>query len=1075
MPIRPPPKSLLVDTAAQRLAAVIDGMQDGFWQVAADGEIKSANAAYARLVGRELDDIVGRNVADFAIPASTQALTVRRIREIAAHGGTLRFVTQHRHRDGHAVDLEVSATHLPAFDEHVAFLRDVSDVHRAEASMRALRSERDATTNALVEILDATSDGIWRTDAQGRILSANRSYAAMLGYRPDELRDLHVWDVSLYAPTPEAARRVIADIAHAGHRTFATEHRHRDGHAVPVEVSATYLPGRDEVVAFFRDVSERTLREAAEGALREQLAAASKMFAALFEGSSDGMWTVDREGAFTSVNESFCRMLGRAPDELLGEKVASFAAGEATPESVAEHMQRVATGAGADRFERPIRHATGRVVQIEMAVTYLPERGEHLVVGRDVTERNRAAKRLTDIVTATRDGFLIVATDGRITAANPAYCAMVGCAADEIVGRLLSDLSMDDLHPDDVLHTLRAVVSAGGHLAFTTTHRRRDGRPLTLDADTLHLPEYEEFAMFLRDVTEKRRAEAAEAALRAERELQARRFDAILRHSLDGFLAIDDEGIVVDSNEAYATLVGWPLEEIRGSYVGRFVTEETLTEAKANVAVVVAHGAVRVDAVHRHRSGAPIEVEASSWHSKDDDLILVFVRDVRERKRYEAEARMAAFHDALTGLPNRRMLIDRYRRAVASSARKRQHGALMYLDLDHFKLLNDTLGHEVGDGFLREVARRLLACVRPGDTVARLGGDEFVVVLEDLAAGAADAAGQAGVIAERIRAALAQSYLVGDYVHRGSSSIGVVLFEAPRDDLDTELARADSAMYQAKRGGRDGVHFFDAGLQSRLAERAALDREMRAALAAEQFELFYQVQVDAAERACGAEALIRWRHPERGLVMPGAFIAAAEESGFIRLLGAWVLRAACRQLVAWQASPHTRAMRLSVNVSAKQFAQFDFVAHVQDVLDETGAPPSLLRLELTESTALRDVERTVETMRALKGLGVRFSMDDFGSGYSSLTYLRRLPFDELKIDQSFVRGLGQDGVGVAIVRSIVAMSEALGIDVVAEGVETADERAALAAHGCGTYQGYLFGRPIPARDFEAALAAVEAG
>ena len=1059
----------------RRFDAVVDAMQDGFWQVDAEGKIVGANPAYARLVGRDLGEIVGRNVNDFMISGSNPELVQRRLREIADHPGTLRFLTQHRHRDGHTVDLEASATHVPELDGHIAFLRDISEFNRLNRSVRALVAERNADARVLVEILESTADGFWRYDAHGQILAVNRGYAAMLGYRPDEMCGLHIWDISLLTPTPDAALEVIAGIARAGWQTLVTEHRHRDGHTVPVEVSATYLPGRDEVVGFIRDVRERHQREEAERALRDELVVASRSFATLFETSSDGMGTVDREGRYTSVNDAMCRMLGRAPEELLGRLVADSSSGADTPESVSVELQRLVDSAHTDRFEKTLRHASGRVVQIEMASTYLPERGEHVFIGRDVTERNRAAKRLSDIINISRDGFWIVTADGRIATVNPAYCAMVGYDADEIVGRLVSDISLRGLQPEDVARTLRAVREGGGHASLTTSHRHRDGRSITLSVSAMYLAEHDEYAVFLRDVTEKRRAEAAEAALRAEREVQARRFDAILRHSLDGYLAVDRAGVVVDANDAYASLVGWPLDEIRGAPVARFLGVDYLAEAKMIIPAIFASGSARVDAVHRHRDGSLIEVEASAWHAQDDGLILVFVRDVRERKRHEAEARMAAFHDALTGLPNRRMLIDRYRRAVATSARKKQHGALMYLDLDHFKLLNDTLGHEVGDGFLREVARRLLACVRPGDTVARLGGDEFVVVLEDLAVGASEAAGQAGVIAERIRAALAQSYLVGDYVHRGSSSIGVVLFEAPRDDLDTVLARADSAMYQAKRGGRDGVHFFDAGLQSRLAERAALDREMRAALAAEQFELFYQVQVDAAERACGAEALIRWRHPERGLVMPGAFIAAAEESGFIRLLGAWVLRAACRQLVAWQASPHTRAMRLSVNVSAKQFAQFDFVAHVQDVLDETGAPPSLLRLELTESTALRDVERTVETMRALKGLGVRFSMDDFGSGYSSLTYLRRLPFDELKIDQSFVRGLGQDGVGVAIVRSIVAMSEALGIDVVAEGVETADERAALAAHGCGTYQGYLFGRPIPARDFEAALAAVEAG
>jgi diguanylate cyclase (GGDEF)-like protein len=449
--------------------------------------------------------------------------------------------------------------------------------------------------------------------------------------------------------------------------------------------------------------------------------------------------------------------------------------------------------------------------------------------------------------------------------------------------------------------------------------------------------------------------------------------------------------------------------------------------------------------------------------------VVVFLRDITVRKRQEAQLQQAAFHDVLTDLPNRRMLIESWRRASAAVTRHGNRGAVLLIDLDHFKALNDSMGHDAGDAFLRQTATRLRGCVRDVDTVARLGGDEFAVLLVDLSSVMEEAATQASVVAERIRTCLTEDFAINNTIYRGGCSIGVTLFRGDRDELDGLLKFADSAMYQAKRSGRNAVRFFDTLMQDKVTERDARAVELRAALAGDQFVLHYQIQVDADRKPLGAEALVRWMHPERGLIPPGHFIALAEETGIILELGLWVLRSACQQLSAWQASPTTRNLPISVNVSARQFGQRDFVDRVQRVLNETGAPPHLLKLELTESTALRNVDKTIETMHAIKAFGVTFAMDDFGTGYSSLTYLKRLPFDQLKIDQSFVRGLPDDGVGAAIVESIIAMSRALGIEVIAEGIETMSEFQALEARGCFKYQGFLFSRPIPSAEYVSLL------
>ena len=443
--------------------------------------------------------------------------------------------------------------------------------------------------------------------------------------------------------------------------------------------------------------------------------------------------------------------------------------------------------------------------------------------------------------------------------------------------------------------------------------------------------------------------------------------------------------------------------------------------------------------------------------------------DITERKRAEEQIHQLAFYDELTRLPNRRLLIDRLQQALSASARNGQYGAVLFIDLDHFKILNDTKGHGMGDLLLIEVARRLKSCVRDGDTLSRLGGDEFVVVLETLGIHADEAAAQAEMIAEKIRGILSEPYLLKDYPHHTTPSIGIVLFQGHRENLEDLLKYADAAMYQAKTSGRNAIRFYDSALQLAIEARAILDGELHQALAKQQFRLHFQIQVDSLRRPLGTEALLRWEHPERGLVFPMQFIPLAEETGLIVPIGLWVLRSACAQLNAWQQNALTRDLTLAVNVSAKQFHQADFVAQVRSALQDSGAKPSQLKLEMTESIVLENIEDTISKMHEIKLLGVSFSMDDFGTGYSSLQYLKRLPLGQVKIDQSFVRDVATDQNDAAIVQTIIAMAEALGLNVIAEGVETEEQQQFLDLRGCHAFQGYLFGKPAPVGEFESAL------
>ncbi|WP_198674933.1 EAL and GGDEF domain-containing protein [Rhodoferax ferrireducens] len=436
-------------------------------------------------------------------------------------------------------------------------------------------------------------------------------------------------------------------------------------------------------------------------------------------------------------------------------------------------------------------------------------------------------------------------------------------------------------------------------------------------------------------------------------------------------------------------------------------------------------------------------------------------RDITARKRAEEKIERLAFYDVLTELPNRRLLMDRLQQALVASGREKSTGALLFIDLDNFKDLNDTQGHDVGDLLLRQVAQRLVASVREADTVARLGGDEFVVMLQKLDRNVATATAQVEHVGKKILRQLNQVYLLGTLEHHSTPSIGVTLFEDHQQTMDELLKQADLAMYESKSAGRNTLRFFDPAMQALVARRTELELDLRHGLQRNELVLFYQPVVDAHARVVGVEALVRWQHPLRGQVSPAEFIPMAEQTGLILPLGQWVLEVACLQLVRWSAHASTACLSMAVNVSARQFKHPEFVQQVLDLLRETGANPQRLKLELTESLLLTDTQDAILKMTELRAVGVRFSLDDFGTGYSSLSYLKLLPLQQLKIDQSFVRDVLTDPNDAAIARTVLALGQSLGFDVVAEGVETVGQRDFLLKNGCTLFQGYLFGKPAP--------------
>ena len=687
----------------------------------------------------------------------------------------------------------------------------------------------------------------------------------------------------------------------------------------------------------------------------------------------------------------------------------------------------------------------------------------------DVSERKAAESKLRMLSTAIEQSptsVVITNLDAKIEYVNPCFTEATGYSLAEAVGKNPRVLQ-SGLTDASVYRDMWKTLTGGRTWVGELINKRKNGELYFEEAYISPVKDangdVSHYVAVKVDITARKLAE------------DNLRIAAAVFQSQEGMMVADANTVILRVNNAFTRITGYSADEVIGS------TPKVLSSGM--------HDKVFYDAMWDtlHQSGT---WEGEVWNRRKNGeaylerLIITAVRnaggkvtnyvatitDITSSKEASEEIHNLAFYDPLTQLPNRRLLLDRLKQALAVSARSGRYGALLFLDLDHFKTLNDTLGHDMGDQLLKQVSVRLSECVRKVDTVARLGGDEFVVLLENLSSKQIEAAAQTKIIATKIQAALSRPFVIGSHEHHSTGSVGATLFvDQQQAGVEAILKQADIAMYQAKDSGRNAIRFFDQDMQDAVVARANLEHELRAAIAQKQFQLHFQPQVDREGGILGAEVLIRWIHPQLGIVNPGHFIDLAEDTGLILPIGEWVLNAACAQLKAWQEYSYTKNLTLSVNVSAKQFRQADFVEQVQSFINHYGINPSLLKLELTESILFKDINGMISTMNTLRNIGIGFELDDFGTGYSSLQYLKKLPLSQLKIDQSFVRDIAIDHNDRTLVLTIITMAHSLGLEVIAEGVETQQQFDFLKDHGCDHYQGYLFSKPLPVDEFKVLL------
>lgn len=1029
------------------LAATLQAIPDLLFELSESGVYLNVWARDADQLAAQKEQLLGRSVHEM-LPAEAAETVMAALREAAAsgysNGQTIRLELPH---GTSWFELSTAAKNIPhaAARNFIVLSRDVTRRKEAESKL--------CLHNAAIQ---TTHDGFWVVDGQGYLTEVNQAYADMSGYAREELLGAHISLLEAREQTAEEVGRHIARIMAQGWDVFETRHRRKDGSEIEIEVSTTYIADSRQFVAFLRDITER--KQA-----RDALLASQRRLETVLDTASDGIHVLDEDGNVMLCSQSFARMLGYTAAEAARLNVADWDAmipRDALLGTLRALLDKPAT------FETRHRRKDGTSYDAEINTSSIELDGRRYLYAstRDITERKRTelelqekSLRLDEAQRIAKVGsWELDLLENRLIWSDEIFRIF---EIDPARFGASYEAFLDAIHPDD-----REAVNTAYSRSLRTREPYSIAHRLRMpDGRIKHVQEHCETEFDATGKPLRSRGTVQDITELALAEEKILLYAKLFEHTGEAMMVTDRDNRIVDINAAFTRMTGYTLEEVLGQSPNLLGSGKTPPETFQNLWASLAEtGYWQGELWDRRKDGSiyPKWVAISSIQDAQGAVThyIASFSDISERKAAEERMDRLARHDPLTGLFNRFSLQERLEQALTTAKRDQHQIALLFIDMDRFKLINDTLGHHVGDGLLIEVARRLQSCVRESDILARLGGDEFVAVLT----GIDTAAEGAMVVANKILARLGNAYQIEGHELHSSPSIGISLYPADGLNATALMKAADTAMYHAKEHGRNNAQFFKAEMNTLASERLHMDRELRIALERRQFEVHYQPQICTVDgRPCGVEALVRWRHPEKGMIPPGTFIPFAEEIGLIEALGAWVLDEACRQLAAWKAADIPLA-RVAVNLSARQLHSAHLVRQVRDALARHGIQAGELELEITESAAMSDPEQAIAQLHALRKLGVVLSIDDFGTGYSSLAYLKRLPIQTLKLDRSFVSDIDTDPNDAAISLATIALAHNLGFGVVAEGVENEAQRDFLTAHGCEILQGYLFSKPLPA-------------
>jgi diguanylate cyclase (GGDEF)-like protein/PAS domain S-box-containing protein len=842
----------------------------------------------------------------------------------------------------------------------------------------------------------------------------------------------------------------------------------------------TTWPQRDSegqmiyLVSLAEDISARKAAEESLAATQDALRLSEERYRVAFQTSIDSIVICRLEdGRYIEVNRAFLSMLGYEREEVIGRTPIELGIWP-NPQDRQRLVEALRKEPVCQDLEFQFAKKNGQKfwAMVSSSLIELDGVPSYLLVSRDISEARAAAEalrlseeRYRTVFQTSIDAIAISRLEeGRYFDVNQAFLSIFGYEREEVVGRSAVELGIWSNHQDrlrlvEALHK----ESACRDLEFQFSKKNGEKFWAVLSGSVIELDGVPSILLVIRDISD---AKAAAEALRLSEE----RYRTVFQTTPD-ITTVNrlSDGMYIECNQAFLDASGYKREEVIGQSSLELEIWASPRDRRTMIEMVLQDSSCRsLEAQFKKKSGEVFwgEISVSKVEIDGIPCLLSVTRDLSYAKAAENTIRSLAYYDTLTGLPNRRMLLEKLNQPPATGAQSSHFRALLMVNLDNFKTLNDTLGHQKGDLLLQEVARRISACVHESDVVSRLGGDEFVVMLEDLNEVAEEAANQTKAIGERILDSLGQPYLISEREYLSTTSIGITLFKNREDSTEDFLQKAHIAMHQAKAAGHNIMRFFSPALQATVNARATMEDDLRQAIKKNQFELYYQPQVELGHLT-GVEALIRWNHPSRGIVPPDEFIPMAEETGLILPLGEWILKAACKQIAAWADRNQSNHFAVAVNISALQFRQPEFVGQVLAALSRSGSNPRTLKLELTESMLAENLDEVIAKMTELKSHGLRFSLDDFGTGYSSLAYLKRLPLDQMKIDRAFVRDMLVDATSGAIAQTILSLGRAMGLSVIAEGVETEEQRGFLAGLGCHSFQGFLFSHPLPLNEFQA--------